>query len=78
MSLENSHRERTLSICLRKEAVIDQLASLLYATGVVKDSENISNIEFEKFVKDVDGNDGLPIKFTIKKEKEVRVIKHNG
>jgi hypothetical protein len=64
---------RTIELALSRSNIVDQVASLLYATGVVYDNENISNIQFGAMNEEI-----VPIKVSINKPQEVQHIIHNG
>lgn len=59
--------QRTANISLSN--IEDQIAALLYATGMASDSEDISNFEFGEITKSVDGKDVIPITFDVVKRK---------
>lgn len=62
---------RTIELALSKSSIEDQVAALLYAIGVVKDNEEVLGIDFGTF-----SNGTVPLKIKIKKDQEVKLIKH--
>lgn len=70
----NSKSTRDIEVSLNRKQIEDQVASLLYAYGVVKDNEEILNIKV-----DLSGDkDACPVSFKIRKNSEVKTIQHNG
>lgn len=55
--------------------ITDQIATLLYASGMVHDNEDILKIEFEDFMP-TGVCETIPIKIKIKKHQQVEVIQH--
>lgn len=50
----------------------DQVAALLYATGMIHDNEDVLDIEFDW----LGMVDSIPIKIKLKKQQTVEVINH--
>jgi len=70
----SSANSRTIETQISHQHIQDQLAVYLYAFGFAKDSEDITNIELGK----AEPGKPVPLKYTLKKRKEVRIIRHNG
>lgn len=75
MPLGNSLRtlEKTISI----DQLKDHVGALLYSLGYISHDELITKLEFGDLKVGVPKGE-LPIKFTIKKEKEVFISKRNA
>lgn len=64
---------REIELTLNRQQIVDQVAALLYALGIVRDDEHVSNIQF----KDLFGSSTTelaPIKVCIKKQQQIEVI----
>lgn len=64
---------RTIEMAISKSNIENQVAALLYATGVFNDKDDIKSIEFG----DMNG-DQVQIKVKFKKEQEGKLIIPNG
>jgi hypothetical protein len=66
---------RSLEATISLSNIKDQISALLYAVGLVKDSEDIVELEFKRndLYKEL-----VPISFKIKKRTMEGVITHNG
>jgi hypothetical protein len=64
---------KVIEMALSRSNIVDQVAALLYATGVAYDNENISDIQFGAMNGEI-----VPIKVSINKPQEVQHIIHNG
>lgn len=63
---------REIELTLSRQNIVDQIAALLYATGIVFDDEHVVDIVFEG----AGGNETVPIKVCLKKHQEVEVVAH--
>lgn len=62
---------REIELTLSRQNVVDQIAALLYATGIVHDNEHVLDIDFSV------GENLVPMKIKLKREQEVTLIKLN-
>lgn len=66
---------REIELTLNRKTIVDQVAALLYATGLVFDNEHVVNIQFKDLFGSSD-TELAPIKVCIKRHQEVEVIRH--
>lgn len=73
----NSKNTRDIKVNLNSKQIEDQIASLLYAYGLVKDNEEILEL---KIGPQGEGAmcDCREISYKIRKNSEVKTITHNG
>lgn len=64
---------REIETCVSISNIKDQVASLLYAAGLVHDNEEVIDVEF-----DFEGRSEavIPLKIKIKKQQTVELIEH--
>ena len=65
---------REIELTISRQNVIDQVAAMLYAAGIVHDNEEVIDIEFKEVL-----NKGVtlsPIKICLKRHQEVDLIQH--
>lgn len=65
---------REIELTISRQNVIDQVAAMLYAAGIVHDNEEVIDIEFKEVL-----NKGVtlsPIKICLKRHQEVDLIEH--
>jgi hypothetical protein len=67
--------ERTLELTISRDNIISQVASFLYALGVIKESEEITDIKFGSALMAYNKQE-IPIK--VKFKEGVHVLKFNG
>lgn len=67
----NSGNTRVIETTLSKSNVDAQIAALLYAVGLVKDNEDIVELDYKV------GDTTVPMKIKIKEEREVKRISHS-
>lgn len=67
---------RTVETSINIDQLKDHIGALLYTLGMVKDDETISKLEFGDLRNLTKGE--IPLKFTIKEDKEVELIKIHG
>lgn len=63
---------REIELTISRQNVVDQIAALLYATGVIYDNEHVIDIVYEG----AGGNETVPLKIRLKREQQVEVIQH--
>jgi hypothetical protein len=68
---------KVLDISISRTNIVDQVAALLYATGVVNNRDNITNIQFGELFGASD-TELVPLKVYINKEVEVELLETNG
>lgn len=66
---------REIELTLNRQTIVDQVAALLYAAGIVHDNEEVTNIQFKDLFGASD-TELAPIKVCIKRHQEVETFKH--
>lgn len=64
---------REIELTLNRRQIVDQVAALLYALGIVHDNEHVTNIQFKELFGSSD-TEHAPIKVCIRKEQEIVTI----
>lgn len=64
---------REIELTLNRQQIVDQVAALLYALGIVRDDEHVTNIQFKELF-GASTTELAPIKVCLKKQQEVITI----
>jgi hypothetical protein len=70
---ESLPRIRNIEVGISKDNLDSQIAALLYAWGFAKDNEEILDISLGAEAEGI-----VPLKYTLKKRREVRITDQNG
>lgn len=75
--MNSANRFETLETTISRDNIVSQVAALLYATGFVKDNQEITNIQFGELFGSSD-TELVPLTVSIKNEKEVHGKIYHG
>lgn len=59
---------REIELTLSRQNVVDQIAALLYATGIIHDDEHVVDIDFTA------GYETVPMVIKLKKDQQVEIF----